>query len=80
MESSSEAEERRLAAAHALTHYSPFAMTCIGESVTPSQLRLHLLQELSGMPSTLKTPGPSEIRNAQRAVEFPPQEEERVKN
>ncbi|CAK9269660.1 hypothetical protein BDL97_02G201800 [Sphagnum fallax] len=48
-----EVEERKQAAADALTHYSQFAMACIGQGVTPSHLRLHLLKELSGMPTTL---------------------------
>ncbi len=37
-------EERKQAAADALTHYSQFAMACIGQGVTPSHLRLHLLK------------------------------------
>ncbi len=39
-----QAEERKQAAADALTHYSQFAMACIGQGVTPSHLRLHLLK------------------------------------
>lgn len=53
-------EERKQAAADALMHYSQFAMVCIGEGVSPSKLRLHLLKELSGMPSTLKMEVPQQ--------------------
>ncbi|XP_042425472.1 uncharacterized protein LOC122015558 isoform X2 [Zingiber officinale] len=31
-----------------------FVMVCIGEEVRPSDLRLHLMKEISGMPTTLK--------------------------
>jgi hypothetical protein len=40
-------EERKQAAADALTHYSQFAMACIGQGVTPSHLRLHLLKVIN---------------------------------
>jgi hypothetical protein len=42
-----QAEERKQAAADALTHYSQFAMACIGQGVTPSHLRLHLLKVIN---------------------------------
>jgi len=29
-------------------------MVCIGEGVRPSDLRMHLMKEISGMPTTLK--------------------------
>lgn len=66
-----EVEERKQAAADALMHYSQFAMVCIGEGVSPSKLRLHLLKELSGMPTTLKKEipqqgSPSSDSNADR--------------
>eukprot|EP00249_Psilotum_nudum_P008532 c21345_g1_i3 orf=267-584(+) len=49
-----EDDERKQAAADALFQYSQFVMTCIGEGVRPSQLRMHLMKELSGMPTSLK--------------------------
>ncbi|KAK1322484.1 hypothetical protein QJS10_CPA03g01157 [Acorus calamus] len=49
-----EIEERKQAAADVLYQYSQFAMVCIGEGVRPTDLRLHLMKEISGMPSTLK--------------------------
>ncbi|KAJ8650929.1 hypothetical protein MRB53_003952 [Persea americana] len=53
-----EIEERKQAAADALFQYSRFAMVCIGEGVRPCDLRLHLMKELSGMPTSLKKEPP----------------------
>ncbi|KAL2622147.1 hypothetical protein R1flu_002352 [Riccia fluitans] len=49
-----EVEEKKQAAARTLLNYSHFVMTCIGEDVKPGQLRLHLMKEISGMPTTFK--------------------------
>ncbi|OIC62740.1 hypothetical protein A7L55_18705 [Acinetobacter baumannii] len=53
-----ETEEKKQAAADVLFQYSQFAMACIGEGVHPSQLRIHLMKELSGMPTSLKKEQP----------------------
>ncbi|XP_074308576.1 uncharacterized protein LOC141643345 [Silene latifolia] len=49
-----EVEEKKQAAADVMSNYSKFALTCIGNRVRPSDLRLHLMKEISGMPTTLK--------------------------
>ncbi|KAG6481487.1 uncharacterized protein LOC122015558 isoform X1 [Zingiber officinale] len=49
-----ETEQKKQAAADVLYQYSQFVMVCIGEEVRPSDLRLHLMKEISGMPTTLK--------------------------
>ncbi|XP_020276565.1 uncharacterized protein LOC109850890 [Asparagus officinalis] len=49
-----ETEQQKQAAADVLYQYSQFVMVCIGEGVRPSDLRLHLMKEISGMPTTLK--------------------------
>ncbi|KAH7443459.1 hypothetical protein KP509_02G035500 [Ceratopteris richardii] len=49
-----EVDEMKQAAADVLFNYSLFAMTCIGEGVHPARLRMHLMKEVSGMPTTLK--------------------------
>ncbi|KAF5735941.1 hypothetical protein HS088_TW14G00071 [Tripterygium wilfordii] len=49
-----EIEEKKQAAADALFQYSKFVMACIGNQVRPCNLRLHLMKEISGMPTSLK--------------------------
>ncbi|XP_062180007.1 uncharacterized protein LOC133884565 isoform X2 [Phragmites australis] len=49
-------EQKKQAAADVLFHYSQFVMVCIGEGVRPTDLRLHLMKEVSGMPTSLKEP------------------------
>ncbi|KAF8652469.1 hypothetical protein HU200_062802 [Digitaria exilis] len=49
-------EQKKQAAADVLFHYSQFVMVCIGEDVRPTDLRLHLMKEVSGMPTSLKEP------------------------
>ncbi|KAI5074275.1 hypothetical protein GOP47_0010236 [Adiantum capillus-veneris] len=49
-----EVDEMKQAAADVLFDYSLFAMTCIGEAVHPARLRMHLMKEVSGMPTSLK--------------------------
>ncbi|XP_008794245.1 uncharacterized protein LOC103710348 [Phoenix dactylifera] len=49
-----ETEQQKQAAADVLFHYSQFVMVCIGEGVRPSDLRLHLMKEISGMPTSLE--------------------------
>eukprot|EP00250_Pteridium_aquilinum_P016654 c23225_g1_i1 orf=369-620(-) len=49
-----EVDEKKQAAADVLSNYSLFAMTCIGEGVHPARLRMHLMKEISGMPTSLK--------------------------
>ncbi|KAL5705674.1 hypothetical protein ACHQM5_023949 [Ranunculus cassubicifolius] len=48
-----QSEEKKQAAADVLYQYSQFAMVCLGERVRPCDLRLHLMKEISGMPSCL---------------------------
>ncbi|XP_022879832.1 uncharacterized protein LOC111397242 isoform X1 [Olea europaea var. sylvestris] len=47
-------EEKKQAAADVLYQYSKFAMACIGNRVRPCDLRLHLMKEISGLPTSLK--------------------------
>ncbi|XP_041020884.1 uncharacterized protein LOC121262466 [Juglans microcarpa x Juglans regia] len=49
-----ELEEKKQAAADVLSQYSKFVMACIGNQVRPCDLRLHLMKEISGMPTSLK--------------------------
>ncbi|XP_072960552.1 uncharacterized protein [Typha angustifolia] len=49
-----ETEQRKDAAADVLFHYTAFVLVCIGEGVQPTDLRLHLMKEISGMPTSLK--------------------------
>ncbi|XP_047093999.1 uncharacterized protein LOC124706376 [Lolium rigidum] len=49
-----ETQQKKQAAADVLFQYSQFAMVCIGEGVRPSDLRLHLMKEVSGMSTSLK--------------------------
>lgn len=48
-----ETEQKKQAAADVLFHYSQFVMVCIGEGVRPTDLRLHLMKEVSGMATSL---------------------------
>ncbi|KAL0928929.1 hypothetical protein M5K25_000863 [Dendrobium thyrsiflorum] len=62
LEDEYEAEQRKQAAADVLYQYSQFVMVCIGVGVRPTDLRLHLMKELSGMQTSLKKeplPSPS---------------------
>lgn len=55
-----ETEQKKQAATDVLYQYSQFVMVCIGEGVRPSDLRLHLMKEISGMETTLKkAPSPA---------------------
>ncbi|PPR90585.1 hypothetical protein GOBAR_AA30104 [Gossypium barbadense] len=47
-------EEKKQAAADVLFQYSKFAMACIGNQVRPCDMRLHLMKEISGLPTSLK--------------------------
>ncbi|CAL5326504.1 unnamed protein product [Camellia sinensis] len=47
-------EGKKQAAADVLFQYSNFVLTCIGKQVRPCDLRLHLMKEISGMPTSLK--------------------------
>ncbi|KAI3993549.1 hypothetical protein MKX01_002562 [Papaver californicum] len=49
-----EIKEKKQAAADVLSNYSQFAMMCIGKHVRPCDLRLQLMKEISGMPTSLK--------------------------
>ncbi|KAJ8531413.1 hypothetical protein K7X08_026847 [Anisodus acutangulus] len=49
-----EVEEKKQAAADVLFGYSNFVMACIGNQVRPCDLRLHLMKEISGLPTSLK--------------------------
>ncbi|MED6217407.1 hypothetical protein PIB30_017467 [Stylosanthes scabra] len=48
-----EVEEKKQAAADVLFQYSKFVMASIGNRVRPCDLRLHLMKEISGMPTSL---------------------------
>ncbi|KAH0971084.1 hypothetical protein GBA52_023240 [Prunus armeniaca] len=47
-------DEKKQAAADVLFNYSKFVMACIGNQVRPCDLRLHLMKEISGIPTSLK--------------------------
>ncbi|EYU30805.1 hypothetical protein ABFS83_08G210200 [Erythranthe nasuta] len=49
-----EIEEKKQAAADVLFQYSKFALACIGNQVRPCDLRMHLMKEISGLPTSLK--------------------------
>ncbi|XP_057965095.1 uncharacterized protein LOC131155739 [Malania oleifera] len=49
-----ETDEKKQAAADVLFQYSKFVMACIGNQVRPCDLRLHLMKEVSGLPTSLK--------------------------
>ncbi|KAJ4843314.1 hypothetical protein Tsubulata_030224 [Turnera subulata] len=49
-----EVEEKKQAAADVMFQYSKFVMACIGNQVRPCDFRLHLMKEISGMPTSLK--------------------------
>ncbi|ONH97119.1 hypothetical protein PRUPE_7G170900 [Prunus persica] len=49
-----EIDEKKQAAADVLFNYSKFVMACIGNQVRPCDLRLHLMKEISGIPTSLK--------------------------
>ncbi|KAM3306314.1 hypothetical protein P3S67_013184 [Capsicum chacoense] len=49
-----EVEEKKQAAADVLYRYSNFVMACIGNQVRPCDLRIHLMKEISGLPTSLK--------------------------
>ncbi|XP_006338014.1 uncharacterized protein [Solanum tuberosum] len=49
-----EVEEKKQVAADVLFQYSNFVMACIGNQVRPCNLRLHLMKEVSGLPTSLK--------------------------
>uniref|UniRef100_A0A2P2KZN0 Uncharacterized protein n=1 Tax=Rhizophora mucronata TaxID=61149 RepID=A0A2P2KZN0_RHIMU len=49
-----ETQEKKQAAADVLFQYSKFVMACIGNQVRPCDLRLHLMKEVSGLPTVLK--------------------------
>ncbi|XP_031271446.1 uncharacterized protein LOC116129907 isoform X1 [Pistacia vera] len=55
-----EIEEKKQAAADVLFQYSKFVMACIGNQARPCDLRLHLMKEISGLPTTLKRDSPSQ--------------------
>ncbi|KAL3341263.1 hypothetical protein AABB24_025686 [Solanum stoloniferum] len=46
-------KEKKRAAADVLFQYSNFVMACIGNQVRPCDLRLHLMKEVSGLPTSL---------------------------
>ncbi|CAH9132357.1 unnamed protein product [Cuscuta epithymum] len=49
-----ETELKKQAAADVLSQYSRFVMACIGNQVRPCDLRMHLMKEISSLPTTLK--------------------------
>ncbi|XP_027347588.1 uncharacterized protein LOC113858976 [Abrus precatorius] len=53
-----EVEEKKQAAADVLFHYSKFVLACIGNRVRPCDLRLHLMKEISGLPTSLNRETP----------------------
>ncbi|VFQ65081.1 unnamed protein product [Cuscuta campestris] len=54
MKDDNETEEKKQAAADALSQYSRFVMGCIGNQVRPCDFRMHLMKEISSLPTTLK--------------------------
>ncbi|KAG7540194.1 hypothetical protein ISN45_Aa07g004420 [Arabidopsis thaliana x Arabidopsis arenosa] len=48
-----EVDEKKQAAADVLFSYSKFAMACIGNQTRPTDMRLHLMKEISGLPTSL---------------------------
>ncbi|KAK7262975.1 hypothetical protein RJT34_30558 [Clitoria ternatea] len=53
-----EMEVKKQASADVLFHYSRFAMVCVGNQVRPCDLRLHLMKEISGLPTSLNRESP----------------------
>ncbi|RDX92323.1 hypothetical protein CR513_25563, partial [Mucuna pruriens] len=51
-------EDQKQTSADVLFHYSRFAMACIGNRARPCDLRLHLMKEISGMPTSLNRESP----------------------
>ncbi|VFQ82211.1 unnamed protein product [Cuscuta campestris] len=51
---SGQSEEKKQAATDALSQYSRFVMGCIGNQVRPCDFRMHLMKEISSLPTTLK--------------------------
>ncbi|GFP91717.1 hypothetical protein PHJA_001315700, partial [Phtheirospermum japonicum] len=47
-------EEKKQAAADVLLQYSKFALACLGNQVRPCDLRMHLMKEITGLPTSLK--------------------------
>ncbi|KAH6760033.1 Senescence/dehydration-associated protein-like protein [Perilla frutescens var. frutescens] len=47
-------EEKKQAAADVMFQYSKFALACLGNQARPCDLRLHLMKEISGLPTSLK--------------------------
>ncbi|KAG2619939.1 uncharacterized protein LOC120665802 [Panicum virgatum] len=64
-----ETEQKKQAAADVLFHYSQFVMVCIGEDIRPTDLRLHLMKEVSGMPTSLKKEPPQPAASPDSSVE-----------
>ncbi|KAF5753055.1 hypothetical protein HS088_TW01G00973 [Tripterygium wilfordii] len=56
-----EIEEKKQAAADVLFQHSKFVMACIGNQVRPCDMRLHLMREISGMPTSLKRESPQTV-------------------
>ncbi|KAJ0753463.1 hypothetical protein HanPI659440_Chr09g0336101 [Helianthus annuus] len=48
------AEQKKQSAADVMFQYSNFVMACVGFQARPCDMRLHLMKEISGMPSSLK--------------------------
>ncbi|KAG2408815.1 uncharacterized protein HKW66_Vig0036370 [Vigna angularis] len=55
---SDKTEDNKQASADVLFHYSRFALACIGCKIQPFNFRLHLMKEISGMPSSLNRESP----------------------
>ncbi|KAL8476512.1 hypothetical protein ACS0TY_028984 [Phlomoides rotata] len=49
-----EIEEKKQAAADVLFQYSKFALACLGNQARPCDLRMHLMKEISGLPTSLR--------------------------
>ncbi|XP_042020305.1 uncharacterized protein LOC121768029 isoform X1 [Salvia splendens] len=49
-----EIEEKKQAASDVMFQYSKFALACLGNQTRPCDLRLHLMKEISGLPTSLK--------------------------
>ncbi|PIM99011.1 hypothetical protein CDL12_28497 [Handroanthus impetiginosus] len=57
-------EEKKQAAADVLFQYSKFALACLGNQARPCDLRLHLMKEISGLPTSLKKASSSSSHTA----------------
>ncbi|KAL8151744.1 hypothetical protein V2J09_021552 [Rumex salicifolius] len=63
-----EPEEKKQAAADVFHQYSKFTLASIGNRVRPCDLRMHLMKEISGIPSSLKRVPPLPVATSPDAM------------